>query len=173
MNDKKTALLYGILAGLFSVLYLREIVQAAIVFFVMKSNMKFTFEGYYFSLSYDWSSVTNEYLKYLLLASYFISVVIIIELTSLIIKLKGNFRLKAGAAIFQLLNVSWLFFSMIFFIVSFIFKLTISHEWTMFFNSTKYNRQEQTIVIFFIALVLFVYISLVFNRITNYFTNNT
>ena len=167
MYGKKSAILWGIIGGLISVIILRELVKALLVMLILGNDMDILFEGYTLNTVYDPVFIKSEFSRFFLLGSTFLSTIIIIEISAYILKKKNDAEYKAGIIIFQLINLTWLLFGLIFFIISFAFKFSISEEWKIFFDCPLYSRHEQTLIIFLGSFVLFGYISFVLTRIKN------
>jgi hypothetical protein len=172
MLNKKIPAIYGAFGGIISILFLRELVEALLVYLLTACETKIVFQYFFLSSNYDYAAFVNDFAKISLPAAWFVSCIILIEISSAIAKFNKNPSLQIGIIIFQIINITWIFSGLILFVISFIFRFKISSDWDMFLITTTYSRQQQLLVMFFFTFTIFIYTSFVFNRIKKYFDIN-
>ncbi|MCE1188957.1 MAG: hypothetical protein LWX56_07430 [Ignavibacteria bacterium] len=102
----------------------------------------------------------------------YIFTIVTVEILTFLIKKYSQQPWRSYFLFTQLSFVTFLIFSLVLFILTAVFDLSISMEWQLLFRKLDWGLQKKGLVMFLITFVIFGYQSLVLARLKNHFSSS-
>ena len=147
----------GLVAGLFSVLFLNELFKWLIASCFVDHPQLFL-SGIHLSMNINFSGLSFFRILLIIISPLLFSI-IIVEISSLIMKKLEKEFIRLNLLIFMFINIGYLIFNILLGILALILKSTYTNDWGRFLESSGFTYNQKLVFMLFIMVILFAYLN--------------
>lgn len=156
----------GLVGGLLSVLFLNEFFKWLIASFFVDHPRLFI-SGIHLSMNINFSGL-SFFSILLIIISPLIFSLLIIELSSFILKKLEKDFFRINLILYILINIGYLIFNILLGIFALILRSSYTNDWGRFLDATGYSYNEKLVFMFFVMVILFAYLNYTTKKMKNF-----
>ncbi len=160
---KLASVLLGIFGGLISVLYFNQLIKFLFSFLLSEKTALF-FDGILLRVNLISSEINFMFFVVLSILPLIASIMVI-EVSSIVIKKSSNDLVRTALLIYQLLNTGYLILMIGLGIFQTIIKKGVSLNWMKFLSAGNFSYNQSLLIMFLIMMLLLVYLNFSTKRI--------
>lgn len=160
------AVLPGLVGGLLSVLFLNELFKWLIASCFV-NDIQLFISGIHLSMNINLSGLSFSSVLLIIISPLIFSL-LVIELSSFILKKLEKEFFRINLILYILINIGYLIFNILLGIFALILRSSYTNDWGRFLDTTGYSYNEKLVFMFFVMVILFAYLNYTTKKMKNF-----